>query len=694
MTKHGGSTTYPGNWQNGLKETKDFYKDLMLLNQPSGYIEWVNSKGIEALNIFGKSGSGISIASKQFSLVSTKDFKANFLSDVNMESKGNITIHSDKDVNIVSLGDEMHITGDADKWQKYFDAIKEILKPLHQKKLLFENKRTKFHNAMDQSSLQTKSGSLVACPIETVEIKILKTSQSMEWTPYKYSPGSRTLAILKDNVDEYAIFSGSGGNSADDGFFCLTCNGTHESPSTQDGDFTVESIKAQIESEMVNLTTKLADQEKFLGQNKKPSGGDKINKTSKNRMDIVGLTFNDLQSHRVDPVGRLIPNNLVIDPLGGSVYKTYRASPLIERVHVDDMPGGDYVMNIGNSCNWNVGSNGLNIKTSGSFDMFGVTMRILSQQTQINTRHNLELTSGDSLFISSPNIVIKPIVTEFEIENSSGGIRSLPANGKTKTEPLGQVLVDGNLGIVGNVIIKGGLHVEGELTLQHLTMPMEYHITEEDFEFGQSVPCSSIVVGEEDCATPKMGPTYIDMVPGCLIGKCIISSGSSAGTWPVFSILAPSCGLVHPHHHKMKMPAMRLIRGEEEVKTKYGNVEKTKTLNPHDMSRAIGARNNSMKPVLAKSVLNSKSNNTSVEKFGNSNCGEPITIDNSDWEDPCIADSLPIGDGMGTSKSADNVINKALKQNSTYGSKKAVDFTKKLAKVTEERKNHETFLQT
>ena len=43
----------------------------------------------------------------------------------------------------------------------------------------------------------------------------------------------------------------------------------------------------------------------------------------------------------------------------------------------------------------------------------------------------------------------------------------------------GQVVVEGNLGVTKNVVIAGGLHVEGELCANHLTLPKEIQATEQ-----------------------------------------------------------------------------------------------------------------------------------------------------------------------------------------------------------------------
>ena len=46
-----------------------------------------------------------------------------------------------------------------------------------------------------------------------------------------------------------------------------------------------------------------------------------------------------------------------------------------------------------------------------------------------------------------------------------------------------QVVVDGSLGVTTNLVVGGGLHAEGELTVNHITGPAEVHSTEEAYCF-------------------------------------------------------------------------------------------------------------------------------------------------------------------------------------------------------------------
>jgi hypothetical protein len=49
----------------------------------------------------------------------------------------------------------------------------------------------------------------------------------------------------------------------------------------------------------------------------------------------------------------------------------------------------------------------------------------------------------------------------------------------------GQVLVDSSLGVTQNVVVGGGMHVEGELSVNHITAPAEIQETDPVVIFGQ-----------------------------------------------------------------------------------------------------------------------------------------------------------------------------------------------------------------
>ena len=67
---------------------------------------------------------------------------------------------------------------------------------------------------------------------------------------------------------------------------------------------------------------------------------------------------------------------------------------------------------------------------------------------------------------------INEINIDAKVVNISGEILRL------RNKNQRQVLIDSGLGVNKNVIIGGGLHVEGELFVQHITAPVEFQITE------------------------------------------------------------------------------------------------------------------------------------------------------------------------------------------------------------------------
>ena len=77
--------------------------------------------------------------------------------------------------------------------------------------------------------------------------------------------------------------------------------------------------------------------------------------------------------------------------------------------------------------------------------------------------------AGEQVNIGSEN----EINIDAKVVNISGEILRL------RNKNQRQVLIDSGLGVNKNVIIGGGLHVEGELFVQHITAPVEFHITEE-----------------------------------------------------------------------------------------------------------------------------------------------------------------------------------------------------------------------
>lgn len=633
---------YPSKFSNDPRSSEDVLRDMSLLNQPAGCIEFINTKGEETITFAHKNGTYDRYDKFGKETLITRGERKHVVGDSYTHNQGNVVNMYDQGVETIILGDEIVKVGDPEKWQPLIEEFKKKIKTIHEDQRLFELKRTKKHNSIDQSSLQTKSGTLAPCPTDAVIGKFLKSEEPSEVIARAIKSSCfRSIFEFMPTEDIYEEIPVGGGEN------CFTCWGTGLSPSSQDGIWSKEGIKNQIKAKREKLQKELYDIEKQLGQAKNPSGGSKIHNISKDMILNIGLAFNDLESFRRDPKGKLVPYGVKIDPFGGSVYTQYRESPLVEIVDVERFPGGAYEINANNNLRLTAGSGGLDLKTSGMLDIYSPVMTVTSETILFNSRGEIAL-AAERLDFSGDIITLRPNKVVRNIEDASGGNASLAANAKDITEPEQHVLVDGNLNVAMNAIIRGGLHTEGELTVHHITAPLEYQITESDFEINQQVQCMAPTGDEEICVdTLQKGPTHADILKGCLIGYAIVGGGSSAGSWPVISECAPNSVLVHPHFHTFKNLPLKLLEGVNEMEITVGAKTEVVELAPHDALRAIGARNNFANVVLAQPVKDSTTPTTVIEKLGGK-C-DPLVIDNCSWTEPNRNDDRPAGEGTGTS---------------------------------------------
>jgi hypothetical protein len=326
----------------------------------------------------------------------------------------------------------------------------------------------------------------------------------------------------------------------------------------------------------------------------------------------------------------------------------------VEVVDVERFPGGSYEINANHNYRVTAGSGGIDFKTTGLMDLYAPILNVTSETMLFNSRGEIAF-GAERLDFSGDIITLRPNKVVRNIEDEKGGIADLPANAKDITEPEQHVLVDGNLNVAMNAIVRGGMHVEGEVSLHHITAPMEYHITESDFEIEiqpvstVSGPCAGMnvgVVGEEERCVPTVikDSTHADILGGHIIGTVVVPD---VGCLPVFSVCAPNSVLVHPHYHTFKSLPMKLMEGENELSIRVGDRFDDPVLNPHDAVRAVGARNNFANVVLAQPVKDSTTPTTVIEKFGGK-C-DPLVIDNGSWGEQNRNDDKPIGEGVGTS---------------------------------------------
>jgi hypothetical protein len=460
---------YPGSYENVSTEynhNTDIYRNKYVINQKGGTIEIVSTDNKEALKLTHYSGS----------------FKE-FNNDVNIEfaSKNNqklvqgdefFTINGTKNDYIGRDYDQI-INGDYYKkignlTREYQKEWRDLMESVADGKQLFELKRAEAiidpnDFIKKTSGLQRKLGTPGPCPLcSEVSLKdqiwdnaytfksVIQNAAYTSDTPsfeFLFGVQSTYANTVSDLIDPGgpARFLGKSP--------CPVCGGSGKSPSSRDGDWDVETDKEKhVIDNLQTKIQKIIDTEKKLGL-----GGSEIVNITKHKIENIGLIYNDFPSVRIDEVGKI--ENYQVQSFDKGVVTTKKESALLEYVHQDDFPGGDYTQNIGNKWNVLVGSGGVSIKSTGGVDIGGTITNIAGQQVNISSEYEINM--------SSKRIDIAADMLTLRNKHSK------------------QVLVDSNLGVSQNVVIQGGAHVEGELSVHHVSAPVEVQETEPIVLFGK-----------------------------------------------------------------------------------------------------------------------------------------------------------------------------------------------------------------
>jgi len=297
--------------------------------------------------------------------------------------------------------------------------------------------------------------------------------------------------VWTDNYNSVSTLTSSGGTILSDP--CPACGSDGVIQGSMDGVFNEEPLKRANDwlQAAKTIIGELADIESGLGM-----GGSEVINVAKHKTETIGMVMNDFGSVRVDTQGKYYKSGVHVLP--HSVVNNREVSPVVEYVHVDDLPGGSYTLNVCNRWNVQIGAGGMSMKSYGPVDIGGTITNIGGTQVNIGSENEINIDGGKRV-----NIV--------------GDILTLrQRTGK-------QVLVDSNLGVAKNVVIGGGLHVEGELCVNHVTAPVEIQETQETELWGTSefdwervigfVQGDDIVVLREDTAVPPEDVILYGKIP-------------------------------------------------------------------------------------------------------------------------------------------------------------------------------------
>ena len=442
----------------------------------------------------------------------------------NFTTRGHKNQYVQRDYDSICIGDRYIKVGN----QKFdiFKQYKELLDNVADAKQLFEIKRAKKIDTEEgyfkkTSAFQSQVGVHGPCPL-------CKAADRPQIWDNKYTFGTiipQFYNSFKSFVDfnqvistNFAIFPGVKQVGSSTNFLgsgsCPVCDGTGLSPSTYNGAWAKEDKDAFIIQKLKVINNDLVDLEKQMGR-----GGNEIVSITKNKFDNIGLVFNDFPSVRVDEDGKIDIDQVLVFNKG--VSPTFKKRSLIEYVHVYDLPGGSLIQNVNNKWNVQVGAGGVSLKTVGGFDIGGAITNVVGQQTNVVAEEEI-------------NIDAKVVNIAAEI---------LMLRNKNRK----QVVVDGNLGVKQNVVIGGAMHVEGELSVHHVTAPTEIQETEAVTIF------SKLLSGLRfRCAISGHSRRYKNN------GICTIT------------LLTPSNDnlvVAYPHTHPFKNLPLKLTRSKDDVRS-------------------------------------------------------------------------------------------------------------------------------
>jgi hypothetical protein len=274
--------------------------------------------------------------------------------------------------------------------------------------------------------------------------------------------------------------------------------------------------KARLQT-YLEISSSIADIEAKLNL-----GGHHVVDVTKHKFETIGLLMNDFGSVRVDSLGKMYNSAVLVDD--GGVYENQAPSPLIEYVHVDDLPGGNYTLNVCNRYTMQVGAGGISMKTFGPVQIGGTIVNVTGEQVNVSSDNEVNIDGGKRLTLTADILILKQ-------------------------RQIQQVMVDSSLGISRNLIVGGGAHIEGELTVNHVTAPVEIQETEDTKVYGVTNDETAKIIG------------YVQPRANVCTDWGIVWSKTPCG-----DVAQPDCLYTYPHSHHFRNLPLNLVADNSELR--------------------------------------------------------------------------------------------------------------------------------
>ena len=218
---------------------------------------------------------------------------------------------------------------------------------------------------------------------------------------------------------------------------CPTCHGLNivEDPTGQTG-FNAE--KAAIKYK--EIAQPLTEQEQIYGDK---ATGNRYTIVANYDVLDVGAGMNNNPSYRIDPSGHA-PGHIGTDVPQVVVH---HKSPVVQGTQPASTPGGHYAIKCSNKFTCLVGAQGIDIATHGPINITGGQTKISGPDVTIGSSTGPVNISGHHLQLTGQTLSIRPV-----------GLSA-------------QAIVQGTMGVTGNIVVGGGVHVDGDLSFTSATVP-------------------------------------------------------------------------------------------------------------------------------------------------------------------------------------------------------------------------------
>lgn len=551
---------YPGKFENYNQGTTEMdhnvqtYRNKYVLNQKGGTLEISNTDFGERVKLTQYSGSFKEMNNNANIELATKNAQRLVINDSYDTVKGFKNEYTGKSLDEIIFRDKYKKVGNINNYDTV-NEWKEIYGSIQDYKQLFSKQRAEVDNILQSdgsviikrnSVKQVRSGEFANFDVTSIKNKnialkntnpaassVIADPENINTTAFTnfpfYDGILKTLGtsppLPKDPPNLQQSTNAEKWKKETGNVFPF---GDGLSPSSQDGNWADDPNKADLVGQITKEMDKLMQLEKDFGK-----GGSEVIEIAKHKLETIGTVMNDFGSIRYDAIGKLLSNEVIVGTDG--VYTNKDSGPLLEYVDVQEMPGGTYTLNVCNKFNVMVGAGGLNLKSYGPTNLVGSITNIAGQQVNIGSDNEINL--------------------DAKVINISAEILRL------RSKRQRQILVESSLGVSSNVVIGGGLHVEGEVYVQHISAPVEFQVTE---------------------ATQALGQPATDMPFGYILAGTLLGIGNEGApvnalyNIPIFGGIQPGIPAVdtivtYPHTHAFRNIPLTLYEGNDDLRNAAAN---------------------------------------------------------------------------------------------------------------------------